>query len=441
MSTIEILSVRQFGLDSENLTGFCVDLPVSGSKFNVYDFACSGWVLSRRSRCHGIELVANDGPVRRLPIMTSRPDVLRKYPGAAANDVIGFWSPVSVLGMTEVFELRVDAVLDAQLRVPLGQIRGRRQPLPKNSESHIRPLMLTSMGRTGTTWIMHLLAQHPSIVAYRQYPYEMRAGRYWMQVLGAIIEPAVPAQASSKLGDLDAHWWVAHHPFSKALPTTDPRLREWFGRRFVEQLAPMCQRSIDSCYSEVAAIQGQRAPVYFAEKHLPDEIPGVLWEVYPDSKEIFLVRDFRDMLCSIRAFNEKRGSLAFGRNNAGSEREYIGNLGREAGRLLLGWQNRSARAFLLQYEDLVFEPVKTLRNILEYLGLEAAPSRIDEMIRKASVVSAELEHHRTTSEPRRSVGRWRTDLDAASVRACDEVFGSILEGFGYGSDGSRKGVR
>jgi hypothetical protein len=438
VSTTEILAVKQFSRDVENVSAFCIDRPSPGTSSNVYDFDCAGWVLAQQGRFLGIELVANDGPVRRIPIIVARPDVLQRYPASAQDDVVGFWSPVSVLGMTQEFELRVEAVLDNQMRIPLGQIQGRHRLLPKNAAPYMQPLILTSMGRTGTTWLMRLLAEHPGIVAYREYPYEMRAGRYWMQVLGAITEPAAHAESPSKLGNLDSLWWVAHHPFSKASNRTHPRLREWFGRRFVEQVAPLCQWSIEDCYREVAAIQAQAVPVYFAEKHLPDEIPGMLWEIYPNPKEIFLVRDFRDMLCSIRAFNTKRGTAGFGRNNAASEEEYIVNLGREAERLLKSWQNRGPKSCLVRYEDLMLEPIDQLSSILKYLGLESSDATIQDMIRKASVDSLELEQHRTSSEPGKSVARWLTDLDSTSLQICEQVFGTMLKEFGYGADECKK---
>ena len=182
-------------------------------------------------------------------------------------------------------------------------------------------------------------------------------------------------------------------------------------------------------------MQAQAGPVYFAEKHLADEIPGILWEIYSNPKEIFLVRDFRDMLCSIRAFNARRGTAGFGRNTAASEEEYIVNLGREAERLMKSWQSRGSRSCLVRYEDLMLEPVKQLFRILKYLGLESSDATIQKMIRQASVDSPELEQHRTSSEPGKSVGRWLTDLDSSSLQVCEQVFGGMLREFGYGAAG------
>jgi hypothetical protein len=435
MSTIQILGVERFPLDSKRLLGCFIDHPIAGANCVVYDFDCAGWVVGKESPALGIELVASDGPVRRIPIVVSRPDVAKEYPHAPKADVAGFWAPVNVIGMPEEFELTVQAALENGERVPIGRIRGRHRPIPVSFESTIQPLVLTSMGRTGTTWSLRLLSEHPAIVTYRVYPYEMRAGRYWMQLLGALTEPATQAQSSSRFGRLDAQWWVAHHPFSRATASSDPRLREWFGRRFVEQAADWCKLSVEDCYQEVAAIQNQVAPVYFAEKYLADEVPGIVWELYPKTREIFLVRDFRDMLCSIRAFNRQRGNLGFGRDLAASEQEYIVNVGREAKRLLDSWKSRKARTWLVRYEDLVLSPAETLVGILNYLGLDSSKKRIDEMITRASVETSELRDHRTTSGPNDSVGRWRRDLDPESQAVCEQVFRGILDDFGYSRSG------
>src|SRR6516162_9314013 len=143
VNTTEIFAVKQFSRCAEKVSAFCIDRPSPGTSANVYDFDCAGWVLARQGRCLGVELVANDGPIRRIPIAVARPDVRQRYPAPDQDNVVGFWSPVSVLGMTEEFELRVDAVFDDQMRVPLGQIQGRHRLLPKNTAPYIQPLILT----------------------------------------------------------------------------------------------------------------------------------------------------------------------------------------------------------------------------------------------------------------------------------------------------------
>jgi hypothetical protein len=207
---------------------------------------------------------------------------------------------------------------------------------------------------------------------------------------------------------------------------------EWFGRRFVEQAAELCRRSAEDCYREIATLQNQHAPIFFAEKHLPDEVPGIVWELYPKAREIFLVRDFRDMQCSIAAFNQKRGSVDFGRSLAASEEQYIRYAGEVALRLRKAWDNRRDRACLVRYEDLVAQPQETLATVLNYLGLPADNAQIDEMISHASADTPDLQFHRTAPSLRESVGRWRRDLSPEMQAICQEAFGAALADFGYG---------
>jgi hypothetical protein len=43
----------------------------------------------------------------------------------------------------------------------------------------------------------------------------------------------------------------------------------------------------------------------------------------------------------------------------------------------------------------------------------------------------ETEWHRTTPDPRASIGRWRTDLGEDARRACEQALAPELEAFGY----------
>jgi hypothetical protein len=263
------------------------------------------------------------------------------------------------------------------------------------------------------------------------YPYETKPGAYWMQLLGAMAEPANLAQSLNKLGNFEEEWWLSQDPFQRGSLFQNPHMKQWFNSRFVEQTAVLCQRSLEDCYLEIASLQNQASPRYFAEKHIPDEIPGIIWELYPHSREIFLVRDFRDMLCSIRAFNRKRGTILFNRDLVASEEEYIFRLGREAQQLLSGWNSRSERAVLVRYEDLMLQPAGTLNKVLNYLGLESSPLLVEDMLRRAMVDTPEQEAHRTSESTRTSIGRWRDDLDSDSRALCEQVFGDLLQEFGY----------
>jgi hypothetical protein len=275
----------------------------------------------------------------------------------------------------------------------------KHQPLRSSFQPRLQPLMITSLARTGTTWLMRVLAEHPAIVIYRAYPYELKSARHWLQSLKAQAE----------------------------LPAAEP------GSADVEQLAGFVQRSIEEFYRQIADLQGQEAPTYFAEKHSAGDLPWLVWELYPQAREIVLVRDFRDMLCSILAFNAKRGTAEFGRQRVASDLEYVARLGPRVARLVKSWKARADRAHLVRYEDLVLRPAATVSLALEYLELERTPATVRAMIQRASEETPELRHHRTSRDAEASIGRWQQDLDGTLKAACTEAFGEALEECGYTS--------
>lgn len=439
MALIEILDVRPHDLDRERLWGFHIDLPIRGTQIDFYAIQVGGWVVGRGSPAVAIELVHDDVPIRQDPICTLRHDVVAKYPEVSGSEKCGFWIATGTLGIPPEFELHINAVLGDESRATLGVIRGRQKPLSSGFEPKLQPFMVTSMGRTGTTLLMRLLAEHPQIVAHRIYPYETRAHSYWMNVLKVLSEPAFYYRRAHVDDFLPQISFVGHHPIYYYRPMADSisqderSLNRWFGRIYVERLAAFCQESTEAFYQEVARNQGQVNPLYFAEKQILESV-HTRWLVkalYPQSREVFLFRDFRDMLCSILAFNAKRGYAAFGRDKANSDVEFVRMLQLGGFRLLQEWKSRRISAHLLRYEDLVASPVESLRSILEYLGLDASLSTIKGVIQRTSEETPELRGHRTTPDAETSVGRWRRDLDASLKVVCDEVFGDLQRELGY----------
>jgi hypothetical protein len=193
----------------------------------------------------------------------------------------------------------------------------------------------------------------------------------------------------------------------------------------------------------LARTQDQAAPVYFAEKHVwPTDLPALTWELYPRAKEIFLVRDFRDMARSIMAFDAKRGFAGFGRPDGASDEDYMrGELREMAHDIHKSWTTRRERAHLVRYEDLVLNPIETLTAILDYLELDSSRETVRHVLEAgseqvlrlpgASFEAAEVQIHRTVADPRATIGRWRREGDNNFGALADEVFGDALAEFGY----------
>jgi len=404
-----------------------LELPARGTKSPVHGIEIAGSLNGSREPV-GIDVVHGDAVLRRITMSITNPAMAAS--GAAASRT--FRGRVGTVGLPASFEIGLRVVYAEGEPEPLATIRGQRALVQSSYSPRLRPLLVTTMGRSGGTWLMRLLAEHPEIVAFRAYPYELRTGRYWLHMLAALGQPADHAAGGDTQDFFRDRSRLGPNPYYPDWLGSDPRLDGWFGRDYIEQLAAFCQLSIDESYLQIAATQGQTVPLFFAEKHLPDAYPWLAWEVYPNARELFLVRDPRDTFASITAFNERRGNIAFGRGLFASDEAYIRDRLRGAmDRLRTGWQARADRAHLVRYEDLITRPTDTLGGILTYLGLASDAATVDRLLQRAARDTPELKQHRTSKDPLASIGRWRDDVPEDLQAVAAEVLGESLTAFGY----------
>ena len=153
---------------------------------------------------------------------------------------------------------------------------------------------------------MALLEQHPEVVVFRPFEYEPRVARYWAEVFGTLCEPGSYRQALGAVEEYDPEWWTGKRHQLPPITLEDPEIEQWIGGHGVEALARMCRGRIDAFYEHAAKMSGKQQPRYFAEKTLPETFSlHILPEFYQRTKHVFLVRDFRDMACSILAFDQQ----------------------------------------------------------------------------------------------------------------------------------------
>ena len=431
---VEILDVAV----SENrgaLAGCFLEQPSVGgaaSRTNTYALDVLGWVVGRRSAVAAVELVHAGESLWRLPLHALA-HVASRHPDSPGADSAGFYGTVNTLRLPTRFTVIARAVLEDGTREDFATIRAQRASLRSAFQPTLQPLILTTLGRTGSTMVVRALGAHPDIVAYPPFGYEPRVASYWTDVLQALSEPAsyrrqfVPGTGSGA----DRNWWLgATAPAPRAV--RDPAVAEWMGVANIEALASFCQERIETAYETIATEAGVERPRYFAEKYWASSTNSAfMWELYPNAREVFVARDFRDMLCSMHAFDAKRGFQGFGRQRVQTDEDHVRELEGRVAKLLQGWEERSDRAHLLRYEDLVSQPSGTLTALLSYLDLESSSKTVDSMIVAMEEATPEMEAHRTTVDANASVGRWRRELKPELQVLCESAFGPALEGFGY----------
>jgi hypothetical protein len=267
-----------------------------------------------------------------------------------------------------------------------------------------------------------------------------------MHMLSVLAQPANLVQSTDTDTFSSRLWAIGANPFHDDRVYEQQPLADWFAGRHLEELAAFSQRTVDEWYLTLARQQVQPDAAYFAEKHMwPDHLPRLMHELYPEAREVFLVRDFRDMALSILSFDRKRGFPGFRRPDGVSDIEYVRGVLRDMTLgLVAAWRERGPQAHLVRYEDLVVDAGGTLTGLLGYLGLDASPPTVESVLAHgaapvldlpgSSYQPSELEAHRTTPDLPASVGRFREEADQEFLAATEEGFAEALETFGYGAN-------
>jgi Sulfotransferase family len=382
------------------------------------------WHGHRKLREVSVRLIAEHGEDSEQP--DPGPDEsLRLY---AISELVG------TVRLPRTFTVTVRVVLASGAQFNAGTITGTRPALalPPGMTPLLSPLMVTSLGRTGTTWMMRLLSKHPELVLYERYPFEVRPRGYWTHWLQVMAEPGNHRESTPLTGFYAQQWSVGADPFFSARLMRDvPEIALQLAGEHVVALAGLAHQAAETYYRSCMAQFGRPNARFSVEKHVAGHIPHLLSELYPGAKEIVLVRDPRDMLASMLAFNEKRGSVEFGRDRVESDGDFVRQLARGVSNLMEHWRARREHAHLVRYEDLLTMPEDVLSKTFDYVGIDASTAMVQRVLQQGSEPDAALQFHMTSRDQSASIGRWERDLPADIQALCGEEFGPVLVEFGY----------
>lgn len=428
MTRTRVLEVRQTASQGA-LAGGAIDRPAAGDELDEWALDIRGWAVGEHGPVKAVEGLHEGNVLWHVPLLLDRPRIAAEHP-QAGTDTLGFYALQSVLALPPRHEIEVRALLGDGRREPIGSIVAERSPLTTGFRPRRRPILITTFGRTGSMLLMRLLVSHPEVLSFKPHRFEQRIASYWIDALLTLADPVSYLRGVAPQAGVDDRMWWLGNAAPIPWPLRDEGVQEWLGGDAVEELALVAQQRIDALYERIAAEIGGAEEPFFAEKSNL-RVSSVAAELYPEGRELFLVRDFRDMVASVFAFNRKRGVTGFGRGKAGSDLQYVERLGGWVASLARAWEQRRERSHLVRYEELVSEPEQALAGLLGYVGADASEATIAEMVQGLSEELPELSEHRTTASVQHSIGRWRTDLDPDVRAACERAFGDALALFGY----------
>jgi hypothetical protein len=281
------------------------------------------------------------------------------------------------------------------------------------------PILLTSTGRTGTTLLMSEFARHPDLVVGDQFPYEIKQIAYHSAAFRALVADADWERSTKPETMLASEMTriVGSNPYKMTglfgLGGGKSVLREFYHSAVPSGYATLFRRFIVEFYATLASAQGKRSAPYFCEKSDLDEAAVLGARLFFDVvKDIVIVRDPRDLLCSAIAFWKLRPETALTMLTSTVSR--LARIARDAG----------PDTVVIRYEDLVREPVATRQTLSRFLDLDllSQPEAAGETI---------PDSHRTSRDPAASIGRWQSDLTPQQAEACEIAFGSYMREFNY----------
>lgn len=216
-----------------------------------------------------------------------------------------------------------------------------------------------------------------------------------------------------------------------------PWLADEYGlsREYVKEMAatsPSLPHFIERFLDEYAERMGKKR---WAEKS-PGNVMRLqyIFRHFPKAKFIHVIRDGRDVVCSIVAQRERLRKQGIDTPVPGTTEDRI-RFWVDAVRAGLTWRE-DPRYLEVRYEDLVNAPDVHARRVLEFVD----EPWCDDVLKANEVQQSRAHRIREYGTPEvhqpifnRSIGRWESDLTASEIAICHRLGGKLLQQLGYRS--------
>lgn len=282
---------------------------------------------------------------------------------------------------------------------------------------HPVPVFILGSGRSGTTVTASLLNRLPGMHIAKETGFIGQS----VELLRDIANP----KSRQQLIDIVNSWLV---------------VEKWSGRASEQGFGDFCQQQqqLSGASAFIHYIWQIDSPIpwrqlNFIGDNTPLYVLSIPWllELFPNAKFVHVVRDPRDVVCSVM-------SMRFGADDpivAAMEWQHALGCWLMAERMV-----SSANRIEIRYEDLCVSSASTLRKLAEWLGPEMLKPDLEHVLSldgatgKGTFQSvAELPHHQRLLEPLSTgrIGRYRTELTANDIARIEAVLQNGMLACGY----------
>ena len=262
-----------------------------------------------------------------------------------------------------------------------------------------QPFFVVGLGRTGSTYLYHLLGAHPRIALTNE-------GRVADFLLFCSRYGVVPQKEEQK--------FILHREIT---------LHGIVANDCSEVLARVFQRHALQMLEEFYEEQ-------FADKeftHWGDKLPWPstaveLQTAYPHARYIILIRDPRAIAASLLSYSTRQHLPAAALLQEQSPEQwgsYWNNSYRELAKYL-------KHHLVVRYEDMVADPLRETTRMLDFLSLDGA----EELVELASTRET-FKGHATSASPEESLRRWQKALTAEQIETIEKLCAEQMRVHGY----------
>jgi hypothetical protein len=363
---------------------FSLETPLPGGTVSSLVIEVAGWV-AHTDRC---ELSAPNEVAVLIdgePWLSTRVELARDDVGPALHEDFGEQTTTNLNGFCLALPVYLSGRLDTvyTLVALLGPERHpgyviatisfqTRACLPDHwrSTRPMTPVLITSLGRSGSSVLCRMFSEHPVF-------YSARGGNQFgelrvLEFISRLVSVVSSEGCSSELNTLETQ------PDFKSLPAPvfASRILGGSDRKnsneqnllvyLSENILKLAQGFLDEYFSQIGKFKPESR--YLVEKNWNVLSTNSLRIFFDNTKEIFLVRNPVSFWNSQIAF--------FKKEHLADEvlRSHKDALAQQYRALARAWRDRRGNAILVHYEALVTQPEQTLAHIFGYLGCELDPA-------------------------------------------------------------------